>query len=225
MTRSSALAEVIGRSRHLLFDFDGPICSIFAGLTAPTIAAHLRETLASRGVEIPADVQAATDPFDVLRFAPTISATLAEHVEAELRAMETRATETVQATPNAREVIEAGHNAGRRIAAVSNNSRQAVTRYLTTSGLARFFDVIVGRSDAYPDLLKPHPHLITQAIKELGAEPSNCVLIGDSLSDIEGARNAGSSASATPTSPARPYASPKQEQTRSSPAWANSPSR
>jgi beta-phosphoglucomutase-like phosphatase (HAD superfamily) len=49
------------------------------------------------------------------------------------------------------------------------------------------FTRIIGRTD----LLKPNPHLITRAVKELGADSVECVLIGDSLSDIEGTRNTG----------------------------------
>jgi phosphoglycolate phosphatase len=188
---SNALAKVLGSSRHLLFDFDGPICSIFAGLPARSIAGRLREALTGKGIDLPAAVRDADDPFDVLRFAATISDDLAEHVESELRTMEMRAIQTAHPTAYAREVIEAAHQAGRALAAVSNNSRQAVTGYLTTAGLVPFFDVITGRSDPHPRLLKPHPHLIIQAVKELGAAPADCVLIGDSVSDIEGARNAG----------------------------------
>lgn len=184
------LTEVIAHCRHLLFDFDGPICSIFAGLPASTVAADLRELITHRGVEMPADIQAADDPFDVLRFAATVGRELAEQVEARLRTMEIRAAESASATPYARETIEAAHEAGYGIAAVSNNSRHAVARYLTTSGLAPFFGVIVGRRDADPSLLKPHPHLITTAVKELGADPHRCVLVGDSLSDIVGAQSA-----------------------------------
>jgi HAD superfamily hydrolase (TIGR01509 family) len=188
---STTLADVMHRSRYLLFDFDGPICAIFAGLPAPTIAAHLRELVINRGVELPAGAAASGDPFDVLRFAATITAELAHEVSDELRAMELRAIEVAEATPRTREVIEAAHQAGRVLAAVSNNSREAVTRYLTTSGLAPMFATIVGRTGSDPDLLKPNPHLISHAAKELGAAPAECVLIGDSQSDIEGARNAG----------------------------------
>ena len=190
MTTRGPLAEVIAHCRHLLFDFDGPICGIFVGLPAPTVAEQLREIVTHRGVGMPADVQAADDPFDVLRFAATIGRDLAEQVEAELHTIETRATESASATPHAREAIEAAHEAGYGIAAVSNNSRQAVAHYLTTSGLAPFFGIIAGRSDADPSLLKPHPHLMNQAVRELGADPHRCVLIGDSVSDIGGAQNA-----------------------------------
>jgi HAD superfamily hydrolase (TIGR01509 family) len=187
----TALAEIMNRSRYLLFDFDGPICGIFAGLPAQVIAGHLRDLVASRGIAIPLEVAASGDPFDVLRYAATASSDLTQVVGDELREMELRAVEVADATPHARQVIEAAHQAGRAIAAVSNNSREAVTRYLATAGLAPMFTRIVGRTDPDPGLLKPNPHLITRAVKELGADPAECVLIGDSLSDIEGARNAG----------------------------------
>ncbi|MCO6005249.1 HAD family phosphatase [Actinoallomurus purpureus] len=185
------MAEVLARSQHLLFDFDGPICSIFSGLTAPATAAHLRELVTSQGIDIPSDAAASGDPFDVLRFAATISADLMHAVAAELRTMELRAVEVADATPHARQVIQRAHYDGRVIAAVSNNSREAVTRYLTTASLAPLFTAVIGRTDPDPRLLKPDPHLISQAVKELNAAPADCVLIGDSLSDIEGARSAG----------------------------------
>ena len=42
-----------------------------------------------------------------------------------------------------------------------------------------------------PALLKPSPHLIQQAITGLGAHSADCVLIGDSTTDIQAARLAG----------------------------------
>jgi len=188
---NTALADVMNRSRCLLFDFDGPICGIFAGLPAHVIADHLRDLAASRGVDIPPETATSDDPFDVLRYTATINPDLTQTVADELRAMELRAVDVAAATPHTRQVIETAHQAGRAIAAVSNNSREAVTRYLTTAGLAPMFTRIIGRTAPDPDLLKPNPHLITRAVKELGTDPTECVLIGDSLSDIEGARNAG----------------------------------
>ena len=37
-TDSASLGAIIARTRFLLLDFDGPICSIYAGLPAPTVA-------------------------------------------------------------------------------------------------------------------------------------------------------------------------------------------
>ncbi|MBU8857590.1 HAD-IA family hydrolase [Micromonospora sp. WMMB482] len=39
--------------------------------------------------------------------------------------------------------------------------------------------------------MKPSPEPILQAVSVLGMSPERCVLIGDSLSDIEGARASG----------------------------------
>jgi phosphoglycolate phosphatase len=38
---------------------------------------------------------------------------------------------------------------------------------------------------------KPHPHLLEVAMAEVGAEPKDTVMVGDTTSDIEMARNAG----------------------------------
>ena len=39
--------------------------------------------------------------------------------------------------------------------------------------------------------MKPNPEPIRQAARAFGAAPGRCVLVGDSLSDIEGAHAAG----------------------------------
>ena len=44
------LDAIIARNRWLLLDFDGPICSIYAGLPAPTVADQLRKLLTGQPV-------------------------------------------------------------------------------------------------------------------------------------------------------------------------------
>src|SRR5206468_384632 len=58
-------------------------------------------------------------------------------------------------------------------------------------GLADYVAPIVGRTYANPQRMKPDPAPILDAISALGAEPAACVLVGDSVSDIDGARAAG----------------------------------
>jgi hypothetical protein len=58
---------IISRSRHLLLDFDGPICSIFAGTPAPAIAEQLRRKLQAAGITLPPDAEAEDDPLEVFR--------------------------------------------------------------------------------------------------------------------------------------------------------------
>jgi beta-phosphoglucomutase-like phosphatase (HAD superfamily) len=50
--------------------------------------------------------------------------------------------------------------------------------------------LIAARTSPDPDLLKPSPHLIQQAISGLDASPTGCVLIGDSTTDIRAAQQA-----------------------------------
>ena len=46
------------------------------------------------------------------------------------------------------------------------------------------------RTSSDPSLLKPNPFLVDEAVKQLGADPAACVLIGDTVTDIEAANAA-----------------------------------
>jgi phosphoglycolate phosphatase len=161
------------------------------GSRAPTSSARQprRRAPARRGVAVPEAVASATDPFDVLRFAASISCELAEAVEAQLRANEIEAARTARATPCATEVVGAWRNEGRLAAIVSNNSAAAVETYLSNHDLR--VDHIAARTSADPALLKPSPHLITDAIRALDADAAASALVGDSATDMPAARLAG----------------------------------
>ena len=47
---------------------------------------------------------------------------------------------------------------------------------------------MIARTSHDPALLKPSPHLITQAVESLDAKPEACTLVGDSVTDVQGAR-------------------------------------
>ena len=55
-----SLRQIISGTRHLLLDFDGPVCSIFAGTPAPDVARRLREALQVMGYRLPDHAQAET---------------------------------------------------------------------------------------------------------------------------------------------------------------------
>lgn len=188
---SGGLGELIARTRHVLLDFDGPICSVFAGTTAPAVASRLSKVLAGAGITPPTEVAETDDPFDVLRYALAHASELVADVEAAFRAEEVAAAATAAPTPGAAQTIHACHDTGRAVAIVSNNSDDAVHAYLATHHLAGQIDYISARTPADATRLKPHPHLVTQATHALGAEPATCVLIGDSITDIQAAHAAG----------------------------------
>ncbi len=50
---------------------------------------------------------------------------------------------------------------------------------------------MIARTSPDPALLKPSAHLVTKAIRALGAGPEACALVGDSPTDIAAAQRAG----------------------------------
>ena len=84
--------------------------------------------------------------------------------------------------------MTACQNSGRSVAVVSNNSSRAVHTYLARHGLDHRINLVVARTNHDPALLKPSPHLITQAAHALNAEPGECTLVGDSVTDVQAAR-------------------------------------
>lgn len=184
------LTELLARTKYLLLDFDGPICSVFAGRPSRTIAIELFELIRAAELPVPACIEDTGDPLEVLRYVATINAKLAARVERTLRAAEVDAIRTARPTPHADEVIRAWRRGGRRASIVSNNSSAAIVAYLAAHGIDT--DVVVGRTSSDPSLLKPSPHLVVEAMRALDANPHReaYVLVGDSVSDVTAARGA-----------------------------------
>jgi HAD superfamily hydrolase (TIGR01662 family) len=188
---AQALGDILDQARCLLIDFDGPICDIYAGLTDATVADRLRKVITAQGVSVPARITSSHDPIAVFDYAATVSPGLGELIEAEMTGQEVEAVATARPVPYVHEVVTSARGTGRRIAIVSNNSERAVRAYLAEHGLADRVDLISARTSADPALLKPSPHLLEQAITGLDASPVDCVIIGDSITDIQAARAAG----------------------------------
>ncbi|HUY49687.1 MAG TPA: HAD hydrolase-like protein [Streptosporangiaceae bacterium] len=187
----AALGRVVTQTRHLFLDFDGPICSIFAGLKPETVTAKLRDILAGQAIQLPANVAASADPFDVFAHAATISPELAATVEATMTDLELAAVPTAEPAAYVHEVITSCRESGRTLTIVSNNSAQAVHAYLVQHSLAGPIGTVIARTSPDPDLLKPSPHLLDQAIAANYADPAECTLVGDQVTDILATREAG----------------------------------
>ncbi|MEY9913309.1 phosphoglycolate phosphatase [Catenulispora sp. MAP12-49] len=184
------LAQVLGRSKHVMFDFDGPVCSVFAGRPAPEVADRLRR-LVQASAKLPTDLLAASDPMEYLHAAPALPTALAEQVRQLFRDEELVAIESAEPTPGAHDAIAECHRAGKVVTVVSNNGADAVEEYLHRHDLARYVSFVSARRSPNPELLKPNPHLLLAAIEATGQQPERSVLIGDSVTDIEAAHAAG----------------------------------
>jgi len=189
---SPDLRWLLGEVGAVLLDFDGPVCSIFAGYPAPQVAVELVDVLRQNGVDVTPELANEQDPLEVLRHTGAAGDyRITRAVEDALCAAELRAAKSAEPTPYGREVIVAARQVGVPVAAVSNNSGGAVTAYLAAHRLAGYVSPVVGRAYADPNRMKPNPEPILQAVRALGEVPARCVLVGDSVSDIEGARAAG----------------------------------
>jgi HAD superfamily hydrolase (TIGR01509 family) len=192
VTGNPTLTRLLTGRGPLLLDFDGPVCHIYAGYPAASVADELRAQLRDLAVAIPDELRGTPDPLDLLRWAGTLrQPDITRAVEDALCAAELHAVRSSAPTPYAREVIVAARKAGKPIAVVSNNSTGAVMEYLTAKRLAPYVTSVIGRAYADPARMKPNPEPILHAVFDLGAEPADCVLIGDSLGDIHAAQAAG----------------------------------
>ena len=187
----SDLAELVRDRPVLLLDFDGPICSVFAGYPAHIIAAELREVAASHGIQVPATLADIDDPLAFLRGSGDIARVQQIPGGADaLRDREVIAVETATPTLGAADVLQAAQATGRHVVIVSNNSTEAVKAYLRHNDL--HVKHVSARTDGMaPRLLKPDIFLVAKALRAIGMDASGALFVGDSPSDVTAGRSAG----------------------------------
>lgn len=187
---ADALRNVLAGADAVLFDFDGPVCSVFDGYPAPQITDELRSLARGMRAELTVGLDSASGPHALL-LAAASDAELAALLETALQKAELAAVQTAKLTPGAAEALAACKNSGRLVAVVSNNNADAVEDYLDRVGLKEYVLHVEGRERTNPTLMKPSPYLIEKTIHALGVPATGCVFIGDQPSDIEAGRVAG----------------------------------
>ncbi|MFC3257169.1 HAD family hydrolase [Streptomyces xanthochromogenes] len=179
-------------TRAVLFDFDGPICDVFAGSPAPDVARHLADTLAEFDAALGSKAHGTDDPMEVLRLAPQGGELALRSIEEELTKAEVAAVRLAgPPIPGAVAALEAARASGRKVAIVSNNSTSCVRAFLLHHELHHLVDTVVGRAPYWPDAMKPDPRSLLVASNELGTHPHDCTLIGDSVTDMEATKATG----------------------------------
>lgn len=78
---------------------------------------------------------------------------------------------------------------GYRVACVTNKAEAFTIPLLKDKGLHDYFEVIVSGDTCAEK--KPHPMPLLYAAEQLGVEPENALMVGDSKSDVKAARAAG----------------------------------
>ncbi|WAP56337.1 HAD family hydrolase [Streptomyces sp. S465] len=188
---SNGLSATIAAASAVLFDFDGPICDVFAGLPAPGVARDLSEIVDRYDAHLGGKARGTDDPMEILRLAPHGGESVIRDIEDALTAAEVAAVKVAGApVAGAVAALSAARESGRKVAVVSNNSAGCVREFLAQHDLTHLVHEVVGRAAYRPDLMKPAPYSLMLAAERLSMAPQDCTLIGDSVTDIEAARAA-----------------------------------
>jgi phosphoglycolate phosphatase-like HAD superfamily hydrolase len=189
------LRELIARARVVLWDFDGPICTLFAQHPSVGVAAGFVEWLDRLGLSelLNEEERRFEDPQAVLRAIDRRhpGSDLVAEMEERLTKEELHAAAGAMPTPWADPLIRTWKAVGSRLAITTNNSPLAVRKYLESRHLLSCFAPhIYGRTRDL-GLLKPDPHCLNRALSAMGADPSTALMIGDSAFDADAALRAG----------------------------------
>ncbi|MER5833276.1 HAD family hydrolase [Streptomyces sp. NPDC002130] len=189
------LRHLIGRARVVLWDFDGPVCRLFAGHSAERVSSDLVSWLEGRGLHglLTDPERQSLDPQVVLRAVDRRhpGSDLVAELEERLTHEELRAASSAWPTAYADPLIRTWTAVGSRLAITTNNSPRVVRTYLAGRGLAGCFAPhIYGRTQELRHL-KPDPHCLNRALSAMGAAPGEALMIGDTPSDHEAAGRAG----------------------------------
>ncbi|MFG2903673.1 HAD family hydrolase [Kitasatospora sp. NPDC048286] len=185
------LADVLRPVKHVLLDFDGPVCSVFAGLAAPEVARRLREGLLATGEQALEGAEEENDPLALLRLVSDARPDLTASTDAALAALETEAVRAGRPTPGGESVLRAAVRSGRLVSVVSNNAGAAIESYLTEHGLSGYVAGVFGRTPGDPSSMKPNPRLLLEAMEAAGTGPEHCIFVGDAARDVEAGEAAG----------------------------------
>lgn len=201
--RPDAAAPFLVDVPHVLIGFDGPLVRLYtrakeeqATQELAALLAELRhpdaaltgEPLSPGGAPV-SPLEGRSNPLDLLR-------AFAEHplgadLRRRLNRIEERAISTATATPFSDSLITTLNALGRRVAVVADNAPSAVWMYLQAHGrLTGLVSGVHGRAEELTRLM-PNPDCLLRALDQLGASPSNAVLVGSSVAELTAANAIG----------------------------------
>jgi phosphoglycolate phosphatase len=186
----AALDDILSSTRCMLISFDGPVCSLFAGTPAVSVADSLRGVITKEGVHMPQEIADTGSWLELLSYAASMSPDLAARVESDLTAAESSAIATAEPTSYVHEVLQACCEYARPVAIISNHSEAVVRAYLILRDLNSQVALIAARNGPETSM-PPQSSPIELAVTELATQSSECVLVGSSPSEIQAAKAAG----------------------------------
>lgn len=155
-----------------IFDLDGTL----------TLPVHDFEYI-RRELNIPAAA-------DILGYLDSLPETEASRRHARLKEIEIQLAHNAQPSPGAIDAITKLQQLGAKLGILTRNDKDIALLTLETIGMESFFTKVhvLGRDEAPP---KPDPAGILHLLSEWGAQPSEAVMVGDYLFDLQAGRAAG----------------------------------
>ncbi|MGG2083067.1 pyrophosphatase PpaX [Lysinibacillus pakistanensis] len=172
--------------KALLFDFDGTLLNT-NDLIIQTFMHVLNERFPGQ-----------YSPKDCLKFlGPSLKQTMSDIAPGEEDAMiakyrkynELHHDELVTQYPDVVSTLEQLKAMGLKLAIVSTKRNGMIDRGLSVLGANHLFDVRIGTDDVKN--VKPDPEPVLLALKRLGVNKEEAIMIGDNSHDIEAGHNAG----------------------------------
>jgi HAD superfamily hydrolase (TIGR01509 family) len=166
-----------------LFDVDGTLMD-----SAPDICAAQRTVLAANGRDVSDEFlrryigRHLTSLFQDLGFASDAMESLIQSYRVTYWDRKHGATRVF---PGVAEMLD---SLGGRKSTATIKTSKTTREVLEQFGLIQHFDHVQG-TDGFP--AKPEPDVILASLRALGADPEECLLVGDSPSDMEAGRRAG----------------------------------
>ena len=178
----------------VIFDLDGTLVD-----TAPDLAAALRVVIAARGLKGPSDEEVRVmigggAALMVRRAFEVAQPETEDHVIDAAHAdflEEYRANLAVRSKPfpGVIEALEWLAARGSRLGVCTNKYEDFSTALLRQLKIDHYFGSVLG-GDSLP-VRKPDGGHILGVVRALGSTPGDAIMIGDSATDVDGARNAG----------------------------------
>ncbi|MEW5903138.1 MAG: HAD-IA family hydrolase [Pseudomonadota bacterium] len=176
------------RYQLIVFDWDGTVMDSTA-----VIATSIQSACRDLDLPVPSDEDArhviGMGLNEALRHAvPAAPEEMYEPLADRYRHYFLAQDQTIPLFSGARETIEELHAAGHALAVATGKSRKGLDRVLDSSGLRPYF---LATRTADQTFSKPHPAMLLELMDELGMQPDEVLMVGDTTHDLQMAINAG----------------------------------